>query len=89
MQTQTDAALTNVEFFGHALLIFQVLSRVEAENCANVNIFAPLYIPRQWMLRSKFRKSFPGGEGKADERIPNKIVLDFEDVYHTSQAVNG
>jgi hypothetical protein len=40
-------------------------------------------------MLSPLSKSIPGGETKADEWISYKIVLNVDDVYHTSQTVMG
>lgn len=89
MHIRTDAALTHAGFYAHAHPTFQVLSKEKAATYAKSDIFTPTYIPGDWMLFSKFRESFPGGVVRADEWVSKKIVLDVEDIYHTSQTVNG
>ena len=89
MHIRTDAPLTHAGFYEHALRTFQVLSKEKAGIYAKSDIFSQTYVSGDWMLFSRFRKSFPGGAVKADEWVSNKIVLDIEDIYHTSQTVNG
>jgi adenosine deaminase CECR1 len=89
MHIRTDAPLIHTGFYEHALTTFQVLSKGGAGTYANTVIFGATYVPGDWMLFSKFRESFPGGAAKADEWVSNKIVLDVEDIYHTSPTVNG
>lgn len=89
MHISTDAALTKPGFFEHTIPSFQILSKEKAETYSSTDIFSVTYVPGDWMLFSDFRKSFPGGEVKADKWVEAKIVLDPEDIYNSSQTVNG
>jgi adenosine deaminase CECR1 len=89
MHIRAGAPLINAGFYEHALPTFQVLSKEKAGTHANTDIFGATYVPGDCMLFSKFRESFPGGAAKGDGWVSNKIVLNVEDIYHTSQTVNG
>lgn len=89
MGIRTDCALTHKGFFEHAMPTFHVLGKKDVEKCKDTDVFSSSYLAGQWMLLSKFKETFPGGAGKADEWIASKIMLDVDDIYHTSQTVNG
>jgi len=50
MYVRADAALTDVGFFKHALPTFQIQAKAEADRYKNTDIFAPTYVPGEWIL---------------------------------------
>lgn len=67
----------------------QVLSRNVVDSLEDTNIFSLDYEPGAWMLYSSFRTKFPGGEQAAETWLLSKMVLSAQDVYKSSQTIDG
>ncbi|KAG9191576.1 adenosine deaminase CECR1 [Alternaria panax] len=89
-----------LDWMKKALPVFQMLPADDAEKAAEISFFDPIYIPGvhgkgiayqpgTWTTWSRFCEEFPGGQSAAENFVAKRILLNREDVYHTSQTVDG
>jgi adenosine deaminase CECR1 len=87
---KTDVPLISEGLFTHALPQFALLSRADTPEPGHAtNLFSKTYLAGSFMRYSTFLESFPGGAGKGEDWVRQKMTLGSDVVHLAQQTVDG